>query len=360
MKAKRDTRSCHSPSNHPSSRCSPSCRESPRETTGCTSRSGTDFVRSCSGRRRGLHPEPRPEAARPLFSRADVASATASRRAVLDGEIVIATRDGLDFDALQLRLHPAASRVASSRRRSRIVRGVGPAGRGRQDLMAAAASERRAQLEALLAQPQAAAVSDAGDARRAWPRLVRSSSRARASTASSRSRSTRGYLPASAHDQVKHVRTADCVVAGFRWHKDGRRCGRFAAARPLRRRGYAASRRHDLRFTMTSAELAGARAAAPERASRPSLARLGRARGAASTRMPGGQSRWNAARIFPGSRCDRARMRGHVRPSAGRPLPPRDASSALAAGQAARGLSLRPARSHDPFRLKKAFAAAGR
>src|SRR5262245_43284084 len=31
---------------------------------------------------------------------------------VLDGEIVIASEEGLDFDALQLRLHPAASRVA--------------------------------------------------------------------------------------------------------------------------------------------------------------------------------------------------------------------------------------------------------
>src|SRR5688572_32469422 len=31
---------------------------------------------------------------------------------VIDGEIVIATPKGLDFDALQLRLHPAASRVA--------------------------------------------------------------------------------------------------------------------------------------------------------------------------------------------------------------------------------------------------------
>src|SRR5258707_502210 len=31
---------------------------------------------------------------------------------VIDGEIVIATPDGLDFDALQMRLHPAASRVA--------------------------------------------------------------------------------------------------------------------------------------------------------------------------------------------------------------------------------------------------------
>src|SRR3954466_12432114 len=33
-------------------------------------------------------------------------------RAVVDGEIVIATDHGLDFDLLQLRLHPAASRVA--------------------------------------------------------------------------------------------------------------------------------------------------------------------------------------------------------------------------------------------------------
>ncbi len=32
-------------------------------------------------------------------------------RCVLDGEIVIAGKDGLDFDALQLRVHPAASRV---------------------------------------------------------------------------------------------------------------------------------------------------------------------------------------------------------------------------------------------------------
>ena len=32
-------------------------------------------------------------------------------RCVLDGEMVIVKNDGLDFDALQLRLHPAASRV---------------------------------------------------------------------------------------------------------------------------------------------------------------------------------------------------------------------------------------------------------
>src|SRR6266581_7833962 len=37
---------------------------------------------------------------------------TLPARCVVDGEIVIATERGLDFDALQLRLHPAASRVA--------------------------------------------------------------------------------------------------------------------------------------------------------------------------------------------------------------------------------------------------------
>ena len=32
-------------------------------------------------------------------------------RCVLDGELVIATKEGLDFDALQLRIHPAASQI---------------------------------------------------------------------------------------------------------------------------------------------------------------------------------------------------------------------------------------------------------
>ena len=39
------------------------------------------------------------------------ARAELPERCVVDGEIVIATGDGLDFEALQLRLHPAASRV---------------------------------------------------------------------------------------------------------------------------------------------------------------------------------------------------------------------------------------------------------
>ena len=65
-------------------------------------------------RRRPLHPEPR------LSGRSTAISRSCTRRCstelpegcVVDGEIVIATPHGLDFDALQLRLHPAASRVA--------------------------------------------------------------------------------------------------------------------------------------------------------------------------------------------------------------------------------------------------------
>ena len=64
-------------------------------------------------RRPALHPEPRPEAARPLLPRARGRASRASlpERCVVDGEIVIAGERGLDFDALQMRLHPAASRV---------------------------------------------------------------------------------------------------------------------------------------------------------------------------------------------------------------------------------------------------------
>src|SRR5262245_34228109 len=71
---------------------------------------------------------------------------------VLDGEIVIATPRGLDFDALQMRLHPAESRVTKLAREtpSSFVAFDLLAADGRS-LMAAAQAERREKLEALLA-----------------------------------------------------------------------------------------------------------------------------------------------------------------------------------------------------------------
>jgi ATP-dependent DNA ligase len=71
---------------------------------------------------------------------------------VIDGEIVIATADGLDFDALQMRLHPAASRVAKLAREtpSSFVAFDLLALEG-ADLRSVPQQERRARLERLLA-----------------------------------------------------------------------------------------------------------------------------------------------------------------------------------------------------------------
>src|SRR2546428_2641134 len=73
-------------------------------------------------------------------------------RCVVDGEIVIATEHGLDFDLLQLRLHPAASRVAklaAATPASFVAFDLLADGRG--DLRSRPSSERRARLEEALA-----------------------------------------------------------------------------------------------------------------------------------------------------------------------------------------------------------------
>src|SRR5688572_32294597 len=71
---------------------------------------------------------------------------------VVDGEIVIATENGLDFDALQLRLHPAESRVAKLARETPASFVAFDLLYRKKDLRSAPQAERRAALEALLAQ----------------------------------------------------------------------------------------------------------------------------------------------------------------------------------------------------------------
>src|SRR5438105_15405085 len=71
---------------------------------------------------------------------------------VLDGEIVITTPRGLDFDALQMRLHPAASRAAKlARKTPSAFVAFDAIAVGGQDLRKAAQDERRRHLERLLA-----------------------------------------------------------------------------------------------------------------------------------------------------------------------------------------------------------------
>jgi ATP-dependent DNA ligase len=140
---------------------------------------------------------------------------------IVDGEIVVVGAAGLDFDALQQRLHPAASRVAK-------LAVATPASFVAFDLLAAAGrslvertqAERRAALETLLAGTRPplylTPVTRDGEIAAAWLREFEGAGLdgvvAKPVDAP--------YQPGKrAMLKIKHVRTADCVVAGFRWHK---------------------------------------------------------------------------------------------------------------------------------------------
>jgi ATP-dependent DNA ligase len=218
---------------------------------------------------------------------------------VLDGEIVIATRRGLDFDALQLRLHPAASRVAK-------LAAATPASFvafdllavGRKNLMACPQAERRERLEELLAdaKPPLYLTPATRDRATALDWLERFEGAGLDGVVAKPEDAT--YQPGKrAMVKVKHVRTADCVVAGFRRYKADREAigslllGLYDDAGVLQHVGVTSS------FTM-----------ARRRALMKELAPLRRAAmrdhpwhnwaGAAaeSSRMPGTQSRWSAGK----------------------------------------------------------------
>ena len=218
---------------------------------------------------------------------------------VVDGEIVIATPDGLDFDALQMRLHPAASRVtklAKETPTSFVAFDLLAA--GGTDIRAQEQAERRAALEQLLreARPPLHVTPITRDHGVAVDWLARFEG---AGLDGVMAKPLDGiYQPGKrAMLKVKHARTADCVVAGFRWHKTGPNelvgsllLGLFDDNSHLHHVGVTSS------FTMAvrrqlAQELeplrAGALEAHPWRAW---------AVNDGSTRMPGGQSRWSAGK----------------------------------------------------------------
>ena len=143
---------------------------------------------------------------------------------VIDGEIVIATAHGLDFEALQLRLHPAASRVAKLSREI-------PASFVAFDLLASDGidrrhepqRERRARLEQLFARvvPPVHLTPATRDRALAAKWLAEFEGAGLDGVVAKPADAA--YQPGvRAMIKIKHSRTADCVVAGFRWHKDGR------------------------------------------------------------------------------------------------------------------------------------------
>ena len=219
---------------------------------------------------------------------------------VLDGEIVIATRRGLDFDALQMRLHPAASRIAKLAKET-------PASFVAFDLLAADGkdlcespqSDRRARLERLLAGavPPIHLTPLTRDRAEAAQWLERFEG-AGLDGVIAKSASA-AYQPGKrVMFKIKHERTADCAVAGFRWHKSGRDAvgslllGLYDAGGKLHHVGVTSS------FTMVRRrelveELAPLRTHALAEHPWREWASMA---GDAMTRMPGGQSRWSAGK----------------------------------------------------------------
>jgi len=218
---------------------------------------------------------------------------------VLDGEIVIATVRGLDFDALQLRLHPAASRVAKLAKETpaSFVAFDVLALDGR-NLMSEPQQARRAALERLL--------------RRAKPPLYLTPMTRERKQAEHWLEHFEGagldgviakpaalaYQPGKrAMIKVKHARTADCVVAGFRWHKSGKDAvgslllGLYDDAGVLQHVGVTSS------FTMSMRkQLVQVLGPLRKDAMREHPWREWAGAAAESNRMPGGQSRWSAGK----------------------------------------------------------------
>jgi ATP-dependent DNA ligase len=143
-------------------------------------------------------------------------------RSVLDGEVVIARNGALDFDALQLRIHPAASRV-------KMLAEQTPASiiffdllcEGDNDLQQHPFEERRRRLEEMLASAApplhlTPATSDRSIARDWFSRFEGAGFDGVIAKPQSGT-----YEPDKrVMFKVKHERECDCVVAGFRWYKD--------------------------------------------------------------------------------------------------------------------------------------------
>lgn len=159
-----------------------------------------------------------PELAAPLLARLP-------ERCVVDGEIVIAGEGGLDFEALLLRIHPAASRVALlARERPASFVAFDLLALGDRDLRPAPLAERRALLEAALAgsdrEARVLVTPATRDAALARDWFARFEGAGLDGVVAKRLDSR--YQPGvRAMVKVKHQRTADCAVAGFRWHKNG-------------------------------------------------------------------------------------------------------------------------------------------
>jgi ATP-dependent DNA ligase len=222
-------------------------------------------------------------------------------RCVLDGEIVVAKNGGLDFQALQLRIHPAASRV-------QLLSQESPASivffdllcEGERDLRGEPFQSRRLELESLLSSaappihltPATSESSVAAD----WFRRFEGAGLdgVMAKRISGAYESDKRLML-----KVKHERDCDCVVAGFRWHKKGEHTlvgslllGLFDDSGALQHVGVCASFTQAKRRELVE-YLVPYRQDALTNHPWKHWSEHGSATGEAGHRIPGGQSRWS-------------------------------------------------------------------
>jgi ATP-dependent DNA ligase len=150
-------------------------------------------------------------------------AAALPERCVVDGEIVIVGSGGLDFEALLLRIHPAASRV-------KLLAAQAPASfvawdllaLGEEDLREVPLASRRERLEqALTGAAPPVHLSPATRDRALAEDWFRRFEGAGLDGVMAKRLDAPYRAGQRTMIKVKHARTADCVVAGFRWHKNG-------------------------------------------------------------------------------------------------------------------------------------------
>ncbi len=220
-------------------------------------------------------------------------------RCVVDGEIVVPRGDRLHFEDLLQRIHPAQSRVdllAEQTPASFVAFDL--LALGDESLLEVPFGERQARLRTALAGVRApvyvsAITRDAGTAQR-WFETFEG--------AGLDGVVAKGADVLYGQDQrlmtkVKHVRTADCVVAGFRWHKSGPIVGSlllglYNDAGDLQHIGVAASFPMARRAELVE-ELAPYRAEALDGHPWQDWANA-QVQENGENRMPGAVSRWNA------------------------------------------------------------------
>jgi ATP-dependent DNA ligase len=222
-------------------------------------------------------------------------------RCVLDGELVVVTDGELDFEALQQRIHPAASRInrlAGETPTSYIAFDLLAV--GDKDLRGEPFAERRRQLEGVLGRAKPplylTPTTTDRDVAREWFRRFEGAGLdgliAKPPTGT--------YEPGKrVQFKVKHKRTADCVVAGYRTHKDGEGVGSlllgiFDDKGDLHHVGVATSFTAKRRRELVD-EIAPLHLPEDEIDSHPwSQWYMAEAHAQAGGRMPGAPSRWNA------------------------------------------------------------------